>query len=85
MNALPTKLNLSKRGIDISSICPMCDNEVKTIAHSLVFCDNARQVWNRWDECPVNLRAVPLDISDIAMEFLSKGTSQDLETFFGVA
>ena len=46
LNALPTKVNLSKRGIDISSICPMCDNEVKTIAHSLVFCDNARQVWN---------------------------------------
>ena len=42
MNALPTKLNLYKRGINTSVICPICDHGVETILHSLVFCDPAR-------------------------------------------
>ena len=42
MNAFPTKLNLYKRGINTSVICPICDHGVETILHSLVFCDPAR-------------------------------------------
>ena len=42
MNALLTKLNLYKRGINTSVTCPICDHGVETILHSLVFCDPAR-------------------------------------------
>ena len=74
MNALPTKLNLYKRGINTSVLCPICDLEVDTILHCLVFCDPARQVWDKWKDCPVNLRSNYLDIADIAMGFMAAGS-----------
>ncbi|XP_030922977.1 uncharacterized protein LOC115949847 [Quercus lobata] len=45
---------------------------------------NARQVWDRWVECPVNLNSAHLDVSDIALK-ISDDTSKDLETFFVTA
>ena len=55
MNGLPTKLNLCKRGVNISPLCPICDQEVESIAHVLFQCDLALQVWNRWEGCPMNM------------------------------
>ena len=61
---------------------PICDQGVETIIHSLIFCGLARQVWDNWKECPLNLKSDYLDISDIALTILADGTSQDLENFF---
>ena len=85
MNALPTKLNLYKRGINTNVICPLCDQGVETIIHSLVFCDLARQLWDKWKECPVNLKSNYLDIANIALRIMADGTSQDLKIFFVTA
>ena len=85
MNALPTKLNLYKRGINTSVCCPICDLGAETILHSLVFCDPDRQVWDKWKNCPVNLRSNYLDFADIAMGFMATGTLHDLECFFATA
>ena len=85
MNALLTKLNLYKRGINTDVICPICDHGIETILHSLVFCDLARQVWGKWKDFPVNLRSNYLDIVDIALDFMAAGTLQDLELFFVTA
>jgi len=52
--------------------------------HALISCDSARQVWDRWVECPVNLNSAHLDVSDIALK-ISDDTSKDLETFFVTA
>ncbi|XP_075649649.1 uncharacterized protein LOC142620109 [Castanea sativa] len=82
MNALPTKLNLNRKGIDTTVSCPICDQEAETIMDALITCDSARQVWDRWVECPVNLSSAHLDVSDIALKILADGTSKDLETFF---
>ena len=35
-----------------------------------------------WEDYPVNLTAVSMDVSDIAMRILVEGTSQHLEVFF---
>ena len=64
---------------------PICDQGVETIIHSLIFCGLARQVWDNWKECPLNLKSDYLDISDIALTILADGTSQDLENFFVTA
>lgn len=54
----------------------------ESITHSLIFCEFARQVWDMWEDYPVNLTAVSMDVSDIAMRILVEGTSQHLEVFF---
>lgn len=53
--------------------------------HALISCVSARQVWDRWVECPVNFSSAHLDVSDIALRILAEGTSKDLETFFVTA
>nr|GEV36114.1 RNA-directed DNA polymerase, eukaryota, reverse transcriptase zinc-binding domain protein [Tanacetum cinerariifolium] len=44
VNALPTRFNLSRRGIDIQSIsCPMCDCGTESMDHVFARCD---LIWN---------------------------------------
>ena len=44
MNGLPTRLNLSKRWVNISPMCPICDQELETTTHALIQCELAKQV-----------------------------------------
>ncbi|GKA28887.1 RNA-directed DNA polymerase, eukaryota, reverse transcriptase zinc-binding domain protein [Tanacetum coccineum] len=47
-DALPTRLQLSLRGIDIPSInCPTCDSGVESTSHTFFSCLVIRQVWRR--------------------------------------
>ncbi|KAK9988947.1 hypothetical protein SO802_029186 [Lithocarpus litseifolius] len=82
MNALPTKLNLSKRGVNTNVSCPICDEEIETTSHPLISCKYARQVWDNWSENPVNISINNNDILDVAMRIVAEGTTHDLETFF---
>ncbi|GJY89098.1 RNA-directed DNA polymerase, eukaryota, partial [Tanacetum coccineum] len=54
MDALPTRFNLSRRGIDIESIsCPICDCGVETSSHLFFRCSLSRQIVSKillwWD------------------------------------
>ncbi|XP_071688500.1 uncharacterized protein [Rutidosis leptorrhynchoides] len=43
---LPTLVELDKRGVDLYSVrCAICNDDVETIDHSLIFCKNAYEVW----------------------------------------
>ena len=44
MNALPIRMNLHRGGVNIDVLCPMCEQEAESIAHSLLLCNSARQV-----------------------------------------
>ncbi|XP_071700204.1 uncharacterized protein [Rutidosis leptorrhynchoides] len=45
---LPVRLELDKRGIDLHSVrCPLCDDDLESVDHSLIFCKNAFDVWER--------------------------------------
>ncbi|XP_071707988.1 uncharacterized protein [Rutidosis leptorrhynchoides] len=45
---LPVRMELDKRGIDLDSVrCPLCDNDVETVDHSLVSCKNVEEIWSR--------------------------------------
>ena len=72
MNGLPTRLNLCKRGVKIGPLCPICDQEMESITHTLFQCDLALQVWNRWEGCLVNMRGSQLDVSNIALKIINK-------------
>ncbi|GJR18121.1 RNA-directed DNA polymerase, eukaryota, reverse transcriptase zinc-binding domain protein, partial [Tanacetum coccineum] len=54
LDGLPTRLNLSKRGMDIESIsCPLCDNAVESSSHIFFACHIARELFRKitrwWD------------------------------------
>ena len=85
MNALPTMLNLQRRGVNCCETCPSCGKEAGSISHTILRCDIAKKVWQYWTECPVVFQPEPFDITDTALMILANGTSQDLEIFFGTA
>ncbi|XP_071712466.1 uncharacterized protein [Rutidosis leptorrhynchoides] len=44
---LPVRVELDKRGIDLHTVrCPLCDDGIESVDHSLVLCN---QVWDIWD------------------------------------
>ncbi|XP_071702841.1 uncharacterized protein [Rutidosis leptorrhynchoides] len=45
---LPSRVELDKRGIDLHTIrCPLCDEDLETIDHILIFCKHAYDLWVR--------------------------------------
>ena len=46
VNCLPTKLALKRKQIDISEICPICNDNVEDVIHILIKCPFARRAWN---------------------------------------
>ncbi|XP_071689060.1 tyrosine--tRNA ligase 1, cytoplasmic-like [Rutidosis leptorrhynchoides] len=45
---LPVRIELDKRGIDLhSSRCPLCDEDLETTDHTMIFCSYTRDIWNR--------------------------------------
>ncbi|XP_071708395.1 uncharacterized protein [Rutidosis leptorrhynchoides] len=45
---LPVRTELDKRGIYLHSVrCPLCDDSIETIDHTLIFCKHANEVWSR--------------------------------------
>ncbi|XP_030959150.1 uncharacterized protein LOC115981107 [Quercus lobata] len=85
MNALPTFVNLQRKGVNICDICPACGMEPESNLHVFVKCEVAKRVWRCWVDSLADLLNVNMDIIDIAMEIFESGTSSDLEVFFGVA
>ncbi|GKA96564.1 RNA-directed DNA polymerase, eukaryota, reverse transcriptase zinc-binding domain protein [Tanacetum coccineum] len=49
LDKLPTRANLSLRGMDIPSIaCPLCNSAVESTSHIFFACPLARQVWRNF-------------------------------------
>ncbi|XP_071728090.1 uncharacterized protein [Rutidosis leptorrhynchoides] len=45
---IPVRIELDKRGMDLDSVrCPLCDDDVESIDHSLIFCRYAMDIWVR--------------------------------------
>ncbi|GKA21980.1 RNA-directed DNA polymerase, eukaryota [Tanacetum coccineum] len=54
IDSLPTRLNISRRGMDIDSImCPLCDNRVESSSHLFFSCHMVREIIHKitrwWD------------------------------------
>ncbi|GKA72771.1 RNA-directed DNA polymerase, eukaryota [Tanacetum coccineum] len=54
LDCLPTRINISRRGMDIESIlCPMCDNAAESASHLFFTCRVAKEVFRKilywWD------------------------------------
>ena len=47
LDCLPTRLNISRRGLSINSIlCPNCNNEVESASHLFFSCEFAREIFS---------------------------------------
>ncbi|XP_071708422.1 uncharacterized protein [Rutidosis leptorrhynchoides] len=45
---LPVLIELDKRGIDLHSVrCPLCDDDIESVNHSLILCKHAFDVWSK--------------------------------------
>ncbi|XP_071700547.1 uncharacterized protein [Rutidosis leptorrhynchoides] len=45
---IPVLVELDKRGVDLHSVrCPICDNDIESICHSLLTCEKVRNVWHK--------------------------------------
>ncbi|XP_071727973.1 uncharacterized protein [Rutidosis leptorrhynchoides] len=45
---LPTLIELGKRDIDLHSVrCPLCDDDLETVDHSIIFCKHVIGIWDR--------------------------------------
>ena len=85
VDALPTMVNLKKRGIGENDFCPCCRREVESIFHSIIRCEVAKRVWDCWDIHFDEFGQELYDVSDVALQILDKRTVHDLEMYFGVA
>ena len=85
MNAMPTMVNLNRRGIQVNVLCPICKKEEEAAEHVILKCELAKAVWSKWCDGPRNFLEGSGDISDLALTKISQGTQRDLEILFGVA
>ena len=85
MDAIPTMLNLNKRGVQVEPIYPLCKDDIEFVEHVIFKCDIAGCVWKMWEDCPISMMEINRDVSNLAIEILHQGTHKDLEKFFGVA
>jgi ribonuclease HI len=84
-NILPTKANLSKRGVTQDDKCPICKLEPETVEHSLWSCQAAKDVWL---ECPARIQKCPCDVDDfssIFMRLVERLTDEELRLVGTVA
>ncbi|XP_071700150.1 uncharacterized protein [Rutidosis leptorrhynchoides] len=45
---IPVRLELDKRGIDLHTVrCPICDDDLESVEHSLIFCNISMDIWCR--------------------------------------
>ena len=79
VSALPTMLNLRKRGVTTDGICPISGQEAESIYHALFRCNIAKEVQSWWKECLIKICAENQDFSDIALGLLYARTTRDLE------
>ncbi|XP_071728661.1 uncharacterized protein [Rutidosis leptorrhynchoides] len=74
---LPVFVEFDKRGIDLNSVlCPLCNDYVETVKHSIIECEHALSIWRKvlawWGFGSVNLSfrnllcgSCPIQCSDV--------------------
>ena len=85
MNAIPTMVNLNRRGIKFDVLCPIYKNEEEAIEHAILKCELDKAIWLKWSDGLGKILESNCDISNLALTIISQGTQCDLENFFGVA
>ncbi|GKC13749.1 RNA-directed DNA polymerase, eukaryota, reverse transcriptase zinc-binding domain protein [Tanacetum coccineum] len=88
LNRLPTRANLSSRGIPVANtLCPFCNNKEEDIDRCLINCPCVLPIWKKvwsWWHLPPLCTFPSFDIKDIAMGmFASNGYSLSNKAMHG--
>ncbi|GJT38799.1 zinc finger, CCHC-type containing protein [Tanacetum coccineum] len=71
LNRLPTRINLSSRGIPlVTNLCPFCNNEEEDLDHCLIKCSRVLPIWKKvwsWWHLPTPSSFPSFGIKDIAL------------------
>lgn len=73
------------RGLCTNFNCPVCDEEIECLTHSLITCDFALSVWALWQDCPLSLLLETQDFKELAFHFLVNSLQQHLLVFFAIS
>ncbi|GJT82248.1 RNA-directed DNA polymerase, eukaryota [Tanacetum coccineum] len=89
IDSLPTRLNISRRGMDIDSImCPICDNGVESSSHLFFSCHMVREIIRKitrwWDVTYMEMYSYEDWLSWLVNLRLSSKHKQVLEGVFYV-
>ncbi|GJS19833.1 RNA-directed DNA polymerase, eukaryota, reverse transcriptase zinc-binding domain protein [Tanacetum coccineum] len=89
LNRLPTRINLSSRGISLATtLCPFCNNEDEDLDHCLINCFRVLPVWKKvwsWWHLPPPSTFPSFGIKDIAFgTFVSNGCMLSNKAIYGV-
>ena len=71
MNAIPTMVNLNRRGIQVDVLCPICKNEGEVVERTILKCELAKAVWSKWSDGLGKILESECDISDLALTIIS--------------
>ena len=85
VNGLLVLSKLAAKGIQTSCICPICDEEPKSLTHALISCDLALLVWSLWQDCPIEKLLNAKDFNDLVLHFCSPLLDKHLDFFFAIA
>lgn len=84
-NGLPTLVNMHWRGLCSNTNCPIYDEEIESLTHSLITYDFALSVWALWQDCPLSLLLETRDFKELAFHFLVNTPQQHLLVFFATS
>lgn len=80
-NSLPVLCNLSRRGIELNTTCPVCCSAAESILHILKHCSYARLFW-ALSTCPNSLIMCETDdLLDLVQKIRSAATIEQLDMF----
>ena len=82
VNGLPTYDNISKRGINCSTACPVYGLEPEDINHALLHCEVASLVWSLWPDYSRPPQGHHWSFLDMALHLNYSNASQALDLFF---
>ena len=76
---------MAAKGIQTSFVCPICDEEPKSLIHDLISYDFALSMWSLWHDCPIDLLLNAKDFNDLVLQLCSTPTAMYLEFFFVIS
>lgn len=80
-DSLPTNLNLNRRHIRESPLCPICSQENEYVVHALWACIAAQDIWGASSRKLQKMSFRPLHFNDLVCHLFNKLSAEEMEFF----
>ncbi|XP_071697620.1 uncharacterized protein [Rutidosis leptorrhynchoides] len=87
---LPVRIELDKRGLDLHSVrCPLCDDDVESVAHIFTSCKHACDIWGRvakwWNLSNFTFNSIGDVLKAVGFSSISHSGKSTLQATFWVS